>query len=55
MDYKYWQVTIKEVGNETPLVTKYYGTIDRKGIIDFYGLKEPDVEWYKIQELKEPK
>lgn len=50
--YSYWKVTIKEVGNSTPLVTKYYGTLDRQGIIDFYGLNNPDVEWYRIEQCE---
>ena len=23
----------------------------RKDVIDFYGLKEKDIEWYKIEEI----
>lgn len=53
MDCKHWKVTIKEVGNEKPIVTTYHGTIDLQGVVDFYGLKESDVEWYKIEVEKE--
>lgn len=48
---KHYQITIKEVGLEKPIVTEYVGNIDRRKLIDFFGLKEPDVEWYQIKEL----
>lgn len=53
-EYRYWKVTIKEVGNDTPLVTNYYGYADEKKLVEFFGLKEPDVEWYKLEELEQP-
>lgn len=48
---KHYKITIKEAGLENPIVTEYVGDIDRKNLIEFFGLKEPDVEWYQIKEL----
>lgn len=45
-----WNVTIKEVGNPNPIHTSYYGDVDYIFVRDFYGCKEPDVEWYTIEE-----
>lgn len=47
---KTYNVTIKEVGNPNLLHPSYTGDVDRDFIIDFFGLNEPDVEWYKIEE-----
>lgn len=49
---KTWKATIKEVGNDHLLTPTYCGDVDRKFLIDFWGLKNPDVEWYRIEELK---
>ncbi len=51
---KHYEITTKEVGREKPIKTTYIGDRDRRYIIDFFGLEQPDVEWYKI-ELKEDK
>ena len=45
-----YKITIKEKGSEEPLVTYYGGDINIDGLIAFFGLKEPDVEWYTIEE-----
>lgn len=47
---KTWEITIKEVGNPHLLHPSYTGDVDRDFIIEFFGLNEPDVEWYKIEE-----
>ena len=49
---KHYVVTIKEIGHEKPVVTEFFGDIDRRKVVEFYGLEEPDVEWYRIEELK---
>ncbi len=51
---KHYEITTKEVGRERLIKTSYIGDRDRKYIIDFFGLNQPDVEWYTI-ELKEDK
>lgn len=45
-----WNITIKEVGNPNTLHPSYTGDVDEKFLINFFGLNEPDVEWYKIEE-----
>lgn len=47
---KIYNVTIKEVDNPNLLHPSYTGDVDRDFIIKFFGLNEPDVEWYKIEE-----
>lgn len=47
---KTYNVTIKEVDNPNLLHPSYTGDVDRDFIIDFFGLNESDVEWYKIEE-----
>lgn len=49
---KKFLVTIKEVNNPTLLTPEYWGsnTTTRKDIIEHFGLNEPDVEWYRIEE-----
>lgn len=46
---KHYEITTKEVGREKPIKTTYIGDRDRRYIIDFFGLEQPDVEWYKIE------
>lgn len=55
---KTWEITIKEKGNDVLLKTSYTTQDDntsfvREFIIWFFGLNEPDVEWYHIEEPKE--
>lgn len=61
-----WQATIKERGNDHLLVPSYSMSNDRFGhikdyrqreyetrkfLIDFFGLNNPDVEWYKLEKV----
>ena len=61
-----WQVTIKERGNDHLLTPLYsmsedmFGHIKdkrrreyemRKFLIEFLGLDNPDVEWYKLEKI----
>lgn len=50
---KHYKITIKEIGVNKPVETEYSGFIDRKGLITFYGLNNPDVEWFDIKEIPE--
>ena len=50
---KQYKITMKEVGTERPLESFYYGDVSREYLIDFYGLKQPDIEWYNIEEVAE--
>ena len=45
---KHYKITIKEIGVDKPVETEYSGFIDRKRLITFYGLNNPDVEWFDI-------
>jgi len=50
-----WQATIKEKGQPHPLKPTYTGDsndVTREFLIDFWGLEEPDVEWYKLEQIK---
>ena len=49
---KHWKAEIKERGNSHILTTELHADVDRKYCIDFFGLNEPDVEWYKLYEVK---
>ena len=51
MGNKHFKITVKEVGVVNPVETEYHGSIDRKGLIDFFGLNNSNVEWYKIKEF----
>lgn len=46
---KHWKITIKERGGAL-LTPESYGEQTREDIVSFYGLDEPDVEWYRIEE-----
>jgi len=61
-----WQATIKERGNDHLLTPTYsmsddmFGHIKderqreyetRKFLIEFWGLDNPDVEWYKLEKI----
>lgn len=44
-----YKITIKESGSEKPIVTYYDGDINLEGLVAFFGLNQPDVEWYTIE------
>ena len=48
-----WRCTIKEVGNDKPIVSEYWGDdyFDENDCVKWWGLKNPDVEWYKLEEI----
>lgn len=50
--YRKWKVTIKEVGRELPIHTEMHGLYDLDDVREHFGLTEPDVEWYNIEEIK---
>lgn len=45
--YKY-NITIQEVDKEFPIHTSITTDKDLDFIRDFFGLEEPDVDWYTI-------
>lgn len=50
-EIKTFEVTVKEKMMDNPIITSYTGRADKEDVIDFYGLNEPDVEWYRIVEV----
>lgn len=50
---RHWKIIIKETGRPKPIETQHHGNLDRQGVIDFFGLDNCDVEWYKIEEITE--
>lgn len=47
---KKYKIYYKEVGRE-PRHTTHEGLKTPEELVEFFGLNEPDVEWYKIEEL----
>lgn len=48
----HYEAEIKEVMNETILKPSYYGeNMTRKELIKFWGLDEPDIEWFVLYEV----
>lgn len=45
---KKYRITYKEVGKPTPRTTYFTRDKSEAYIIQFFGLDEPEVEWYKI-------
>lgn len=50
--FRKWKVTIKEVFSELPIHTELHGHFDLEDVKDHFGLEEPDVDWYNIEEIK---
>lgn len=48
---RHWKVIIKEVGNPHPIETEMIGDYDEYDVVKHYGLRNPDVQWYKMQEI----
>ncbi len=47
-----YKIIIKEYNNSKPLTSIYSGQeVSEQYLIDFYGLNNPDVEWYKIEKI----
>lgn len=50
-EIKTFEVVVKEKMNDHPIKTTYTGVCEREDVINFYGLREPDVEWFTINEV----
>ena len=48
-----WKAKIKERDNEHILTPTYLcdDNVTEKDMIDFWGLDNPDVEWYKLEKI----
>jgi hypothetical protein len=47
-----FNLQIKEKGHDSILTPSYEGDVDRAFVEDFFGVHNPDVEWYKIDQVK---
>lgn len=50
---KHYRIMTKEVGRESPVITDFHGDVGRDYLIEFFGLKEDDVEWFRIEEVQD--
>ena len=50
-EIKTFEVVVKEKMNDHPIKTSYTGACEREDVINFYGLREPDVEWFTVNEV----
>lgn len=50
---KKYKITYKEVSRPTPRTTYYSGDKSKEYVIEFFGLNEPGVEWYKVELINE--
>ena len=50
---KKYKINYKEVGKEHIGTCYHSGNLSKDEVIEFFGLNEPDVEWYEIIEEKE--
>lgn len=49
----HWRVTIKEWNTPHEIESDNISHMTREQIIEFYGLREPDVEYYRIEVVKD--
>lgn len=49
--FRHWKVTIKEKAMKHPITSELHGVYDEKDVVEHYGLKGGDVEWYKMEEV----
>ena len=49
---KHFKIITNEVGREHPIETEYIGDVNRTYLIKFFGLREADVEWFRIEEIQ---
>ena len=49
---RHFKIITKELGREYPIKTEFVGDVDRAYLIKFFGLCEPDVEWFRIEEVQ---
>ena len=45
----------KTLGNAVPIVSECWGDdyFDENDCVKWWGLKNPDVEWYRLEEVKD--
>lgn len=45
-----WVIKYKEVGKDRIGTCSHSGNLSKEEVIEFFGLNEPDIEWYEITE-----
>jgi hypothetical protein len=50
-EYKHWKVEAKEKFSDNILKPELHGYYSREDVIKFFGLDQPDIEWYNITEI----
>lgn len=48
---KTWVIEAQEKWCDHPIRTTYTGCFSREDVIKFFGLDQPDIEWYNITEV----
>lgn len=48
--FKCWEIHYKEK-NKSEKITKHLGYLTKDEIIKFFGLNDPEIEWYDIKEI----
>ena len=48
-----YKVRYKEVGSDRIGETMHIGELSKEGVIKFFGLDMPDVEWCEVEEVME--
>lgn len=51
MKRRHFKITAKERSTGHIVTPEFIGNKTRKQVIEFFGLREPDIEWYKIEEV----
>ena len=46
-----WKVEYKEVGRDKIFETTHWGDLSKSEVVEFFGLDEPDVTWYRVTEI----
>lgn len=54
MAQTHYIIRIKEWNNPRIIETEHVGNLDKRGVIEFFGLEQPDVESYTIQVAGKP-
>ena len=54
MEYRYWKVQYIDTWTNGEIrETELHGYYDYNDVIKFFGLNEPEVSWYKVEEIED--
>mgnify|MGYP007113739400 CR=1 FL=1 len=51
MKKRHWKIRLKERTTGHICTPEHIGYFTREQVIEFFGLENPDVEWYEIEEV----